>query len=339
MTTFSDIQTKERIVRLMERCSLGSLKGDICPVSGGLLHKMYKVETSTGTYAVKALNPEIMKRPTAMGNYELAESLEKILEEHHLPIVPALSFQGKKMLTEDGVYFYIFRWQEGAITDFDHISSKQCWQAGNILGRIHGIDPKKNEEQHPQRCTMDLDGFLTLAKEKDSPVYPAFNENLEILKKAEKTYNRAQENLPPVIAISNDDMDPKNIMWHQGKGYVIDLECLGYSNPVASCLDLALQWSGTATNTFVPENLKAFFHGYLEAYDNGFRAYEELVGMAYSWLFWLEYNLKRALELECSGEEEKQLGIDETMKTLKRIFCIFTMEEEIREILAQIDQQ
>ena len=38
------------------------------PVSGGLLHKMYRVETTSGIYAVKVLNPEIMQRPTALQN-------------------------------------------------------------------------------------------------------------------------------------------------------------------------------------------------------------------------------------------------------------------------------
>ena len=38
------------------------------PVSGGLMHKVYKVSTLNQTYAVKILNPSIMKRPGVMEN-------------------------------------------------------------------------------------------------------------------------------------------------------------------------------------------------------------------------------------------------------------------------------
>lgn len=51
---------KERIIQLFKNYNLGEIKGDILPVSGGLMHKMFKVQTSTGIYAVKYLNPEIM---------------------------------------------------------------------------------------------------------------------------------------------------------------------------------------------------------------------------------------------------------------------------------------
>jgi len=68
------------IEQLIKRYNLGDITGDILPVSGGLMHKMFKVQTSTGIYAVKCLNPEIMKRPGVMENYKKAEALERILE-------------------------------------------------------------------------------------------------------------------------------------------------------------------------------------------------------------------------------------------------------------------
>lgn len=107
---------KELIKALLIKQDLGELEGDILPVSGGLTHKMYKVQTDRGTYAVKCLNPEIMKRPGVFDNYSKAEALEVILENSGIPIVPALSFEGKKMLEAEGRFFYIFRWQEGRIS-------------------------------------------------------------------------------------------------------------------------------------------------------------------------------------------------------------------------------
>ena len=80
----------ENIHALMDQCGLGEIEGEILPVSGGLMHKMFKVQTTTGTYAVKCLNPEIMSRPDAMKNYSEAERVERILEDNGIPVVAAL---------------------------------------------------------------------------------------------------------------------------------------------------------------------------------------------------------------------------------------------------------
>ena len=105
------------IIQLFEKLLLGQVTSPISPVSGGFMHRMYKVCTENQTYAVKLLNPEIMKRPAAMSNYKKAERLEAILESARIPIVPALIFDGKKMQEFQGNYFYIFDWHEGSITD------------------------------------------------------------------------------------------------------------------------------------------------------------------------------------------------------------------------------
>ena len=137
-------------------------------------------------------------------------------------------------------------------------------------------------------------------------------------------------------AISNDDMDPKNIMWHEGNAYVIDLECLGYSNPISSCLDLSLQWAGTVNERFNKDNLEAFFKGYLSVYDNGFRSYDELFGIAYTWIDWLEYNIKRALAIVSTDIDEIKVGESETENTINRIKYLSSIEPDISSVLRML---
>ena len=82
----------------MTKCGLGNMKGEAERVSGGLMHKMYKVRTDAGVYAVKCLNPEIMKRPGVFDNYRRAEKLEERLDNAGIRIVSSLMFDGKKMI-------------------------------------------------------------------------------------------------------------------------------------------------------------------------------------------------------------------------------------------------
>ena len=320
---------KETIEKLLNQCGLGSLTGDIAPVSGGLMHRMYKVRTEQGTFAVKHLNPGIMKRPQARDNYKTAEALEAVLEANGLPIVPAMTFAGRKMQELDGNCFYIYRWQQGSITDWDNISEEQCRKAGEILGRIHAIDSKPAEAEEPELFEADFAEYASLAKERKSPVAELLSDNPGLLRSATEKLNEARRNLPAIQSICDDDMDPKNVMWFEGNPYVIDLECLSYGNPVSSCLDLSLQWAGIVNGKYRKDCLIAFHEGYRSAFDNGFRDYDKLFGISYTWLEWLEYNVRRALGLEGTGEEA--LGESEVRNTIGRIRYLCDLEEEICE--------
>lgn len=57
-----------QINKVMNALNLGEVIGEPVEVKGGLLHKMFRVCTLSGSYAVKVLNSEIMKRPTALKN-------------------------------------------------------------------------------------------------------------------------------------------------------------------------------------------------------------------------------------------------------------------------------
>ena len=330
--------TEETIAKLFMSCGLGRIIAPVSQVSGGFLHRMYRVNTGDASYAVKHLNPGIMKRPGVRENYRKAETLEQMLEDAGIPIVPALVIGGRKMQEEDGESFYIFRWQEGRITDWDHITAGQCRQAGNILGRIHALRPEHTAHREPELCAVDWTGYLAEAERQGSDIAPLLRENLELLQYAEDELNRARQALPDIECVTDEDMDPKNVMWNDGKPVVIDLECLDYGNPVSGALQLALQWSGITTCTLDTEKTAAFFEGYLEAYDNGFRDYGSVLGLAYTWTEWLEYNITRALG-QCQDGKEREMGISEVRNTVNRIRCIREQEDLIRRRLEQLPRR
>ena len=97
--------TQETIEKLLDTRGLGKPVSPAVPVSGGLMHRMFRAETAKGVYAVKCLNPEIMKRPGVMENYRRAEKLEQVLENAGIPLAPALALDGQKMQEQDGEYF------------------------------------------------------------------------------------------------------------------------------------------------------------------------------------------------------------------------------------------
>lgn len=320
------------IAELMKKCGLGIVTVPIEPVSGGFMHRMYKVKTDVGVYAVKHLNPEIMRRENVHDNFKRAEEIEVILENEDIPIVPAMVLSGKKMQELHGNYFYIFRWQEGHITDWDNITLEQCRMAGNILGKMHAICPQKVAHKEPELSRINWKEYVQRAVTEKNEIAPILEENLQLLIHAEEALNGARASLPDVQCISNEDMDPKNIMWENGEPLVIDLECLDYGNPISHALQLALQWSGIVSCNMDVEKIVAFFAGYLEAYDNCFRGYSDIFGLAYTWVEWLEHNIRRALGT-CADEAERTLGISEVRNTIRRIQYIQSKEKEIKNVL------
>ena len=113
---------------------------------------------------------------------------------------------------------------------------------------------------------------------------------------------------------------------------------LDYGNPVSAVLQLSLQWSGITTCSLDPEKMEAFFDGYLEAYDNGFRDYAGVLGLAYTWIEWLEYNITRALG-KCRDESERETGISEVRNTISRIRYIREAEDRIRQQLIHLSEK
>lgn len=170
------------------------------------------------------------------------------------------------------------------------------------------------------------------AKEKNSAIASLLEVNTELLIYMESELNKARASLPPVLCLSNEDMDPKNIMWDNGIPWMIDLECLDYGNPISHVMQLALQWSGIVTCEMDVDRMIAFFDGYLEAYDNCFRGYSDVVGVAYTWVEWLEYNIQRALG-KCMDSAERELGISEVRNTMDRMKYIHKTTPQIKEAL------
>lgn len=190
------------------------------------------------------------------------------------------------------------------------------------------------DHQPPELSDIDWHGYVCKAKEEDSEIASLLVENEELLIFVEGELNQARACLPDIRCLSDGDMDPKNVMWDNGTPWVIDLECLDYGNPVSHAMQIALQWSGIVTRKLDVDRMTAFFEGYLEAYDNCFRSYSDITGVAYTWVEWLAYNIQRALG-KCMDEAERELGISEVRNTIAIIKYIHKAEPQIKEALKE----
>ena len=64
------------IEKLVIETKIGTCIKEINKVSGGLSHRMYKVVTDKGIYAIKELNSGVMKRKEAFSNFIFSEKVK-----------------------------------------------------------------------------------------------------------------------------------------------------------------------------------------------------------------------------------------------------------------------
>ncbi|MBW4080877.1 hypothetical protein [Paenibacillus sp. S150] len=106
------------IVQLEKLCNylmLGEIVEAPVAVSGGFMHRMYALKTTLGRYVVKALNPEIMRRPTAMKNFIDSERIANVAAGY-VPALPAKVFSENSIHEVDDQFYLVFDWIDGRYT-------------------------------------------------------------------------------------------------------------------------------------------------------------------------------------------------------------------------------
>lgn len=315
--------------KIVSNLDLGNLIEEPSKVSGGLTHKMYKIVTDKSKYIIKLLNPNIMKRPTALGNFEKAEGFENLLKNNNIEAIYSIEFNGEKMQLQDGQYFYVYNWYDGKSLKDTEIKKSNCEKIGKVLSEIHNITLKKDVWTEDIK-SIDWKYYVDLAREKSSPIYDILFDKIDILNDSMKKGNELVNQLPGYIAVCHNDLDSKNVLWLNDEFKIIDLECLGYSNPYLELFTLALCWSGYESCNINFDLFKTFMDSYF-SYSKISRNinWEVLYYANNGRLEWLEYNIKRALMLETSSEEEQQLGISEVNETIKHVVYYDSIKSEI----------
>ena len=125
---------------LISKLNLGIIEQEITRVSGGLLNRMYKVITSTGTYAVKHLNPEVMKRPNAINNHTFAERIANIAKTNNIQCISANIYNGVALQEIDNNYFFVFDWFDGRAIKDEEITLDKVKKVAKQLASLHQIN-------------------------------------------------------------------------------------------------------------------------------------------------------------------------------------------------------
>lgn len=323
----------ENIEKLCQSYRLGKVKSEPEMVTGGLMHKMYHVRTDEGEFAVKLLNPDVMKRPEALRNMINSEIVSNALKDV-VPLVAAKCFDGKYIIELDGSFYVIFDWIEGKSIFVPDISEYHCAQVGRILGKIHATDIKVDsiEKSHDIRGEYDWKMLLEKAKQCNAECYSVLQENLADIMQWD---NHVVSGLPEVSqdqVIGHRDLDPKNIMWKNDEPYIIDWEAAGYVNPFQELIEVLNYWISDETGKYNKAKFDALMKAYTESMDIGNVNWDAVMACSFDGMLgWLEYSIKRALGMEGSDVKDRQEGMQQTKGTILELKKYENQIEQLKE--------
>ena len=332
---------------LCEEYSLGTIQGEPQAVKGGLLHQMYHVTTNRGDYAIKLLNPDIMRRPQAIKNMINSERIAQFLAQgpDALPVVAALKREEQQLLFLDMArsspsesvrqYAFVYPWIEAHSLFTPNIGVSHCGKIGRILGQIHSTKLVAEELDLPPeesgRSPYDWQGYLTLAREQQVCWLSDYEAMLPNLTRWDKAAVAAMESLSSCQVISHRDLDPKNVLWQDGQPYLIDWEAAGAVNPYQELLEVLNYWANDENGSLDSSLCRALLQEYTRFMDLRGVDWTPVFACSYDGMLgWLEYTLKKALGIE---GDEKALGVRQMLDTYKDLLRYETQAEKLREEL------
>lgn len=324
---------------LCEHFDLGVYLQDPTRVYGGLLHKMWRLETSCGVYAVKQLSPDInVTDESVIKNYELSERVAARFAAQGIPAVSALNMQGNALYIIGETGFLVYPWVDAKALDQHAVSEGHALKIAALLAAMHRInlqEPEVNQSALYLSAQSNIPALISKAESFGCSFAQALRDNQDALLAAYESYGDAVPILQQDVLVGHGDLDQKNILWDSNSNPIlIDWESVCTINPTYDIINTAFYWSGITSNF----NKDVFFK-MLNAYQiaGGIINKDHVEASCYgtfSWIGWLVYNIERAC---VSGEsEQKTLGIEQVNQTLA---AILRLQKVIPDIITEIGRK
>ncbi len=313
------------IKKLIKETNIGNKIITVDKVTGGLSHRMYKVVTDKGIYAVKELNPNVMKRKQAYSNFLFAEKVTDIAKMNGISAIGTNKINGKVIEEIDNNYFMIFDWKDGKILKNEEITEEHCKIIGKILAKIHNIDFSDIEDEKRKQINVeefDWNKYLKVAECQNTTFATLLKDNISLLYELNKKANDGQIYAKTHLVISHTDLDRKNVIWQENIPFIIDWEASGYINPTIELIQVAWYWSDGDIGNLNYDKFKIIVEEYKKYYKGNIdKNIDKLIyADIYSGLAWVNYNLQRALCIECKcDKEEIELAENEIKCSIEEI--------------------
>lgn len=207
------------------------------PVTGGLSNEMWKLDTSTGAFAVKVMRAHT-DEPGFRDNIERAHAIEAVAFRRGAPCPePMLAAGGDCLAVVAGDLVRVHRWVEGRPVQ------PRAWleQVGELTAQIHSVaDPFDDVlDDEP----WDVTRWAGLADHPDLPSALAHGLSRAAPRLAALEAATAAPGVTTLHASSHGDLDPKNTLSVGDTLVALDWDAAGPRPVIREAASVALDWS------------------------------------------------------------------------------------------------
>ena len=299
--------------------------GEPQEITGGFVHRIWRLNTTRGSYAIKQLNSIIMQYPDIYETYHTSERIAAAMRAVGIPAVVALTGKDNDTLhIIENDAFQVYKWIDGATLSSHSVEPERARLIGSTLARMHTL-----HQSFPELIPPDMEPFSD--DEWDMLTFQAADRGVSWAQPVRNALPRIAEwgqwesqagkLLEKKLMVSHRDMNQKNVLWQDAHTFaILDWESAGLINPTMELVGAAFSWSGLVQG--MPD--EASFNALLEGYavsggiirDTGLTAIHSVIG---NWLYWLHFNMFRSFS---DSEQERQVSESETIQTLTLLYAL-----------------
>ena len=319
---------------------LGPLTAPPTPLSGGYLHKVWRVNTQEGPFVIKALNPAIVKKPGMLERIERSERIGAAFSQEGIPAVVPIALNGRFTSLIGDRYYLLYPFVLGNLYNLNRVSHVQACHVAQLLARMHSLHlPIQKEIALHYDIVEEATWNELLAKCRMDglPFADELEAHLPFFLHCNEQHAANLDELNGHLVLGHRDLHPENILWENGHTpHIIDWEYSGLLNPIQEITGAALEWSG-----LIMRNLDSdCFHAFIKAYKTagGELTMDPMKGfytfIANNLLSWTEINVNRALGLSSDSREEHAFATKMLGEIFKTLSYIEMNLDKIRQLLS-----
>jgi thiamine kinase-like enzyme len=304
-------------------------------VHGGLLHRMWRVDTDKASYAVKQLSKNIHLTEIVRGEYELSEKLASEFAKHGIQAISAIPKAKKYLVDIDDATFIIYPWVDAKTLNKEEVSALHAIKIAKLLADIHRLNlfaPEIKIVTYDVHTDDEIINLIEHSIALSLPFSQALKTARSVLLNVNKQYQQAIPSLTRCSVVTHSDVDQKNVLWDANcNPILIDWESVRLLNPTYELFIAALDWSGITTGVFNVEVFDAMLTAYQDAGGVVDRTMVNMhfCGIPGHCISWLVYNIRRSLNTN-NVYEEQTLAIEQVNQTLNMILYLDSKRHELK---------
>ncbi len=307
--------------QLCAACGLGALHAGPLAIGGGRLHLIWRLTTERGIFAVKGLNPALIRKPGMRDAYRLSERIAAAMISQGVPAVAALACAGDPLQEVDDAVFMLYPWVDGEVLSSAPVEPARTGRIGTILAHMHALllhFPELYSSEHHSFLDDDWDMLTFHAAAQDIPWAYQVRAALPRLIEWSRWDAEAETKLASRLVVSHRELDQTNVIWRDAQTpVIIDWEAAGLINPTVELAGSALSWSGLRAGEVREDIFTALVEAYMEAGGTISNESSDVIGgVIGAWLGWLRFTMRRSFGESTTSEEERLLNVQETLNTL-----------------------